>query len=112
MYSRTFLKNDEMLPVPEGYGGTALTGDVHTENEEAEEEVKEVSASPREGGIFSRILPYLGGFFKKDGGCSPLGDFRIGREEILIIATAAFLFFSEDGDRECAILLLILLFIN
>ena len=37
---------------------------------------------------------------------------NIGTEEILIIATAAFLFFSKGGDRECALILLLLLFIN
>jgi hypothetical protein len=37
---------------------------------------------------------------------------KIGFEEILIIAIAAFLFFSADGDRECALILLALLLIN
>ena len=37
---------------------------------------------------------------------------RFGYEEILIIAVAAFLFFSDSGDRECAILLILLLLIN
>ena len=34
-----------------------------------------------------------------------------GTEDILIIATAAFLFFSKSGDKECAIMLLLLIFI-
>ena len=37
---------------------------------------------------------------------------KIGTEEILIIAAAAYLFFSKDGDKECAIMLILLLFVN
>ena len=37
---------------------------------------------------------------------------KIGTEEILLIAIALFLFFSKDGDKECAIMLLLLLLIS
>ena len=37
---------------------------------------------------------------------------KIGTEEILIIGLAIFLFLSRDGDKECAVLLLLLLFIR
>ncbi len=36
---------------------------------------------------------------------------KIGTEEILIIATALFLFLSKEGDKECAIMLLLLLLV-
>lgn len=36
---------------------------------------------------------------------------KIGAEEILIIATATFLFFSKEGDKECAIMLFLLLLV-
>ena len=59
-------------------------------------------------------MPFLSGIFG-DGGL--LGGLnlkmpKIGTEEILILATAAFLFFSKDGDKESAIILLLLLLIN
>ena len=48
-----------------------------------------------------RELPVLGQFFPS----------KIGTEEILIIATALFLLFSKSGDKECAIMLGLLLFV-
>ena len=36
---------------------------------------------------------------------------KIGSEEILIAATALFLLFSKSGDKECAIMLIFLLFV-
>ena len=41
-----------------------------------------------------------------------LGLPKIGTEEILIIGLALFLFLSKDGDKECAILLALLLLIH
>ena len=37
---------------------------------------------------------------------------RIGAEELMLIGIAAYLFFSKEGDRECAIMLLALIFIT
>ena len=37
---------------------------------------------------------------------------NIGMEEILIVGLALFLFFSRDGDKECAVLLALLLLIR
>ena len=37
---------------------------------------------------------------------------KLGTEEILIIGLALFLFLSRDGDKECAILLALLLLIH
>ena len=41
-----------------------------------------------------------------------LDKFKLGSEEILIIAVAAFLFFTKGADKECAIILLLLLLVN
>lgn len=107
MYTRSFPQNGT-LP-PEDYRGTAL-GDVHNDCEETKDEA--VSAQPKGGvlgGLFDK-LPFLSGgvrlpFFEG-------GSFKLGVEELLIIATAALLFFSEGGDKECAIILILLLFVG
>lgn len=36
----------------------------------------------------------------------------LGTEEIILLCAAALLFFSKDGDRECALIILLLLFIK
>ena len=112
MYSRSYETKEDSLCVPDGYGGTALSGDIHTDNEEVHDKECAAGAVPRAGGgLFSRIMPSLSSWLPFDGN-KLLESFKIGKEEIIIIATALFLLFSEDGDRECAILLLLLLFIN
>lgn len=62
-----------------------------------------LTKSPVLGGLFGKGLPF---------GLSSLKFPKIGTEEILIIGAALFLFFSKDGDRETAIILLLLLLVN
>ena len=107
MYSRSFI-NDEGAFIPDGYGGTLLSGDLHTEEAVGENASEPVSATPK-GKDTPSLFPDLFGLFGRGRG--PLG-IQLGKEEILIIAAALFLFFSEWADRECAILLIIFLFIN
>ncbi len=63
---------------------------------------------------FLEKLP-LAGLFKRGG---LLGEHigikfpKIGTEEILIIAMALLLFFSKSGDKECAIMLALLLLVS
>ena len=68
------------------------------------------------GGFLSGImegLPLKGIFSGLSGfNLERLGLNRIGTEEILIIGLALFLFLSREGDKECAILLVLLLFIH
>ena len=73
------------------------------------QEEKRGGAFDRIGALFGRIpaLSGIGDLFGK-GENRPL---RIGTEELLLIGIAAFLFFSDGGDKICAIFLLILLFI-
>lgn len=127
MYTRTYNENVGEIIIPERYGGTSLgqkeRGDkreeidindkgknpweneeVHTEAPTKSEETIEASAPPSKlsfSGLFSSI-------FKNDA----FGLQKIGKEEILIIATAAFLLFSKEGDKECAIMLILLLFLK
>ena len=106
MYTRNYFEGGE-VGMPRGYDGIALRGDEPTEIEEAAPVVAmqgSAQADAKGGGILSGLLGnlHLG---------IPSLD-KIGYEEILIIGIAVFLFFSADGDRECALILLALLLIN
>ena len=129
MYTRTYNDGIAEIIIPEKYGGTSLgqkpinddadtkandekilknpwesEEDVHTlkaENDEESVETSVTDKSPLFSGIFSKI-------FKND----TFGLQKIGTEELLIIATAAFLLFSKEGDKECAIMLILLLFLK
>lgn len=106
MYTRDYQESDS-VQVPSGYRGTLLD-DVGSRETEADSRAKDsgdtipVGASP---GILSKGLRGLlgGGLFH---------GFKIGTEELLIIAAALFLFLSKEGDKECAILLVLLLFVS
>lgn len=105
MYTRDYL-DTESVQIPQGYRGTLL--------EDRPEEEREQTASRKEcesteASATSSILPKpLRSLF----GEKFLRGFRLGTEELLIIAAAIFLLFSKDGDKECAVLLGLLLFIT
>ena len=109
MYTRNYFDGGEG-GMPRGYDGIALRGEQPLENDEQtslptmSNTVQSCKESHSEGGILSGILGNL------HIGLPSLD--KIGYEEILIIGIAAFLFFSADGDRECALILLALLLIN
>lgn len=125
MYTRPYDDNVGIL-IPESYNGTALRDEprraedireVFINGEKAEREgdavhtamtADEKTDEPA-GNFLSKLTSgnFLGGIFNN----ANFGLQKIGTEEILIIATAAFLFFSKDGDKECAIMLLLLLFL-
>ena len=133
MYSRSYIGNDAPVTVPEGYDGIAMkdsptnvsdgyqetksTGvsekapqlnpweaDRPTKPEEKEESVGAFSAPGSSlGTLLSGLkLPIVGALKLP----------RIGTEEILILAAAAYLLFSKGGDKECALMLIILLFVT
>ena len=127
MYTRPYNNNIGEIIIPERYGGTSLgqkedaethddisvndkgknpweNEEIHTEAPITSEETAEASATPSQ-------LPFSGLFTSvfKNG---VFGLEKIGREELLIIATAAFLLFSKEGDKECAIMLILLLFLK
>lgn len=129
MYSRSYYpESQERINLPGNYDGTAFmerqeepSSDspkevLFTENEQSEGEQQVFRHTDDRGSFLSDLgrSPLLSGIFGKDGLLGGLGLSMpsIGTEEILIIATAAFLFFSKSGDRECALILLLLLFIN
>lgn len=125
MYTRSY---DEKLGIviPESYGGTLLREDdtPGMTNDNTDEGATQSSHNPWENErvhneeamksepAFSLLnaLPFrnfFGDIFKNE----KFSLQKIGTEEILIIATAAFLLFSKNGDKECAIMLLLLLFL-
>ena len=135
MYTRAYYPEEEKISVPENYDGTALREHSDTaeakapereeiplrapwdvpkaEAEEEKEASEAVMSQPRQEG-------FLGGILKKlpikslFGGLDVFSadTFKLGSEEILIIGVALFLLFSKGGDRECAIMLLLLLLIK
>ena len=110
---RPYLK-DEEARIPENYSGTSIKEEPNEEREseptganpweKISESESEIEASKDVKRFFP---PGLGKLFSRGGIKALLPS--IGTEEILIIALAAFLFLSRDGDKECAVMLLILL---
>ena len=121
MYTRKYGEGDEALHIPSGYDGVALRQDSlpppESEGGEGAAEAKpcaaEASARPsdKSGESVLAGLPFLGRL-KDSLGLGRFIKFDIGFEEILIAALALYLFFSKDGDKECAVMLAILLFIT
>lgn len=103
MYTGRYQRGDD-IRIPDGYDGTMLSDESTSEPDDT----VGVSATPRES--------ILSGLFR--GGLTGLGDIpilkrlNIGIEEILICAVALFLLTSKSGDKECAVMLLLLLFVT
>lgn len=111
MYSRSYYGEGEpLVNLPDNYGGEAFSDGecAHAGDDVADcEECASTSATTRPPSALGGFLGSLGLPF-----LDRIGMPRIGSEELLIIAAAAFLFLSKDGDRECAVMLLLLLFIR
>lgn len=126
MYTRSYLCEEKAPEIPENYDGNAFkyekTATRIVENEfsgQAEEEKSEekISKASKTIGIPQVLeklpLKKLGALFGIEGSKNKEAPaFTFGTEEILIIAIALYMFFSKDGDKECAIMLAILLFIR
>ena len=125
MYSRSYYPDSERMSLPENYDGTAFME--RPTVEAAEDTVEPTVSDNTDSQVFNATeehqqrhqsplenIPLLSGIFGKGGLFGGLGlhSPTIGTEEILILAMAAFLFFSKSGDRECALILLLLLFIG
>lgn len=102
MYTRSFNdEKDTVMSLPKGYDGVAFA-----ECEAAPEEEAQAVSAEAHGGSFLDSIPVFKNLFR--GGIFSGGLNKIGTEEILLLAAAAFLLFSRDGDKECAILLILL----
>ena len=107
MYTRTYAPTEEQITVPSGYDGTAFENEI--------EEVKEALANEpiseeksEEVGLFGRI-PFLKGFPIFEGIKLPTS---LAGEDLVLLGLALLLFFTKDGDRECALMIALLLFIK
>lgn len=128
MYTRNYY-TEEPSRLPENYSGVTFkeeppVTEANTVAADAppkdeidkiieKEEANEASAPAR--GWLSKLsgAPLFSSIFSKEGGLfGSLGLSKIGTEEILIIGVALFLLFSKEGDKECAIILLLLLLVN
>ena len=99
MYTRPY-RDDGRTAVPEGYGGTLIEPDeAECESDEHTEITKEVFGGL--GGLGRSISSLFG----------IQNGVKIGTEELLLAGIALFLLFSKNGDKECAIILLLSIFI-
>ena len=140
MYSRSYSQDKDGISIPESYAGVAFrepeapeipedaprslakSADIRFTSPEPPDPKLTASSKPEPeeseevvatGGFLSSLmdkLPIKNIFSSFDIG--KMGLFKIGTEEILIIGLALFLFLSRDGDKECAVLLLLLLLIR
>ena len=110
MYTRSYGTEEDKLTLPSGYDGTAFEKEIREKAEEAaippdEPKLEEPS---EEVGLFSRI-PLL----KSIRGFERLRlPFDLGSEDLVLLGIALLLFFTKDGDRECALMIALLLFIR
>ena len=137
MYTRSY-DNESRINIPENYDGNAfveaksikesssnkeseLTAEAlplrapwDISREAADGDSAEVMAKPKiNDGFWGELMSKLpfgsilgkGNFLK-----STFSDF--GTEELLILGVALFLLLSKDGDKECALILLFLIFVK
>ena len=124
MYTRTYTEERSGIIIPDSYGGTALIENIQNEKgngedrgknpwEDAKKETNAANESEETAEAFSPLSKIkVPSFLSNILGFDNFSLQKIGKEEILIIAAAAFLFFSKEGDRELAIILLLLLFLG
>ena len=128
MYQRKYYKEDAAVKVPENYSGMAI------ETEEYIDEADVTAAGcdtpthavPMPPSMPQTRLhsvpdrsecaprPHAGLYESVEGFCRRIGLHMpaFNREDILLIGVALVLFFSKDGDKECAIMLIALLFLS
>ena len=135
MYTRSYYHEEDRINVPENYVGSAFgaesmdTGATNvqpsvaqtkfsprdvppcTEGEDEEEKAEQTESTGAFGSVLSHI-PIANLLQGGIGNLFNLKGFKLGYEEILIIGIALLLLFSKEGDRECALILLALLFVN
>ncbi len=109
MYTRSYYTDGEKMNLPEGYDGTAFSDSERiSENYKEEDECPaEKTETAHSTGIFDGL-----GIGKLLGNGTLFGGLKIGTEEIIILALAAFMLFSGSRDIECAVMLFVLLFIK
>ncbi|MBQ7333659.1 MAG: hypothetical protein IJW38_04850 [Clostridia bacterium] len=106
MYTRDFGQEEAERTIPDTY-----CGNLFSEGNQALHNNDEVREEKGEGG---GVISVFRNFFDKSFDFKNISLFKkgFGTEELLIIGIAAFLLFSRDGDKECAIILLLTLFFS
>ena len=131
MYTRNYIDDGSGVTIPQNYDGIAFDTDSPDNKNtvsasmgekkisppdipKEDEEYTQTSKTEGMGGILSGLFGKGGikSIFPSLGSLFPLDQFKLGKEEILLIGIALFLLFSKEGDKECAIILLLLLFVN
>lgn len=118
MYTGNYYPTDKEIRVPLDYSGSTFEDERVSDERQSSEhhsDATETSAAPKGAGIFESLASIFPlGRMMPEGvrNALHLENFKIGTEELLIIALAVFLFLSKEGDKECAIILFLLLFIN
>ena len=109
MYTRSYNSDDERPALPRGYDGTAFHKEIREAAESAEpKDVPTAASETEEAGLFWRI-PLLGSIRAPFNFKLP---FDLNSEDLVLIGLALLLFFTKDGDRECALMIALLLFIR
>ena len=103
MYARSY-NDGEATQVPAHYDGVAFSDSAQYEISEGSEKTPESVSTSAAPSLISR---FIGGDI-----LSKIKIPSLQTEELLLIAAAAFLFFSKDGDKECAILILLIIFLG
>ena len=85
------------------YGASKYSG-LQVYYSDENEESREVFANEEK----SQSSSFLSGIFKNTN----FSLQKLGKEEILLLTAAAFLFFSKEGDKQLALMLLILIFLG
>ena len=134
MYTRNYIDDGGGVTVPQNYDGIAFDTDISDVKNTVSATVGERKISPPDqppshegenvqasataesaGGLFGNLFGKIGLknlFPSSINSILSLDKFKLGAEELLLIGLALFLLFSKEGDKECAIILLLLLFVN
>lgn len=124
MYTRSYAEEKSGILIPESYGGTAFSesnisarqvGEERHTSTQQESDITD-QKNEREASVEETFNPIskikIPSFLSNIFNFNNFSLQKIGKEEILILTAAAFLFFSKEGDRELAIMLLFLLFLG
>ena len=131
MYTRNYCQDsEERIVVPENYDGNTFRTQPNTESatyyhiaNQTQDPEFNISETPDTKEAMSKSAKSDNSFLSSLKHFIPEGLFtgrgflrnglsQIGTEEILIIGIALFLFFSKDCDKECALMLIFLLFVK
>ena len=134
MYTRNYIDETGGVSIPQNYDGIAFDTDISDAKNTVSATIGERKISPMEqmpppepeavqastneqlgNGLFGNLFGKIGLKNMLPGSLGSvlsLDKFKLGAEELLLIGLALFLLFSKEGDKECAIILLLLLFVN